>query len=175
VSTNVDASEEHNESHREMIRNAAAATLYEIAVLMSLRQKEDIDDYGAPISFLRGEQVCVRQGLSRVFLDTPRIPLDGRVYICGGEIILNNGDRIPAHFELDTSRSRPFIKDSVWCTPDHGKVWYRLDKREDVRELLEILSLTRADMFPIRWRPGRPLLHEDPGPYPVDWRITFTA
>ncbi len=105
----------------------------------------------------------------------PTIPLDGRVYICAGEITLKNGDRLPAHFELDTRKKRPFLKDSLWCTPDDGKVWYLLGDREDVRELLAALSLTRADVFPIRWRPGRPLHHDDPGPYPIDWIPTRAA
>ena len=135
---------------------------------MPLSQKE-LEDDGVPVAFLRGDSIEVRDGLSGSPLRAPVIPLDGRTYICAGEITLNNGQRLAAHFELDTSKKRPFIKDSLWCTPDAGKVWYLVYNRADLSDLLDMLSLTRANAFPLHWRPARPLQHRDPGPYPIDW------
>lgn len=55
------------------------------------------------------------------------IPLDGRAYTCGGEVIFANGRRLPAEIEIDTSHQRPF--QHAWYTPD-GEMWYQLHEPE---------------------------------------------
>jgi hypothetical protein len=72
-----------------------------------------------------------------------------------------------AHMEIDTSRTQLLVEDSVWCTPNRGEDWYRLDEPE----LLDVLGTTAKEAFPVCWATIRPLDHADPGPYPIDWGV----
>ncbi len=130
---------------------------------------EDLERDGVPISFLRPGEVEVWKDFGATFLRSTTIPLDGRIYICAGKIILRDGRSLRAEFRLYTDKRRPFNVKSLWCTPDDGKNWYSLDDSLDTRELLAAISAKRGDVFPIQWLPDRPLEHEDHGPYAADW------
>ena len=131
---------------------------------MGLSQKQ-LDEDGVPISFQKKGEVSVRNGpCSAGELSAKKIPLDGRVYICGGEIILKNGRRLRAHFEIQTHTFDFLDRESVWVTLD-ADMWYTLDERE----LHKLLGLKRKDIFPYRWLPDRPLKYHVPGPYPMEW------
>lgn len=124
-----------------------------------------IEQNGLPLGFLHRGMANYRDGLSAVWLGDEPVPLDGRVYHCGGEIILRDGRRLPAQIELDTALDRPFVESHTWCTTDDGETWYRLDESE----LIDALAVKREEVFPVRWDPGRRLEHGDPGPYDSDW------
>jgi hypothetical protein len=127
---------------------------------------EIIERYGYPRGFLAGTAVDYIEGSSAVVLQDGPIPLDGRVYKCGGEIILKNGRRLPAEIGLNTALAIPFVSETTWISPDDRKMWYQLDEPE----FLEVIQLSAADAFPVKWITGRPLRHADRGPYEVSWR-----
>lgn len=131
---------------------------------MGLSQKA-LNEEGVPIVFNRRREISVRVGpcTARPLLEK-KIPLDGRHYICGGELILNNGRRVRAHFEIHTHDFDFLERSSVWCTLD-GDMWYQIDDREFHR----LLGLRKSEIFPYRWRPGIPLDYYKRGPYPMKW------
>lgn len=106
----------------------------------------------------------VRLGISGKPLDSATIPLDGRRYICGGEIILRNSRRLRAHFEIVTRQFAILDRESVWCTLD-GDLWYKIDEPG----LLRALGVSRSEILPYQWLPDRPLDHHQRGPYPMKW------
>ena len=103
-----------------------------------------IEQNGLPLGFLHRGMATYRDGNSAVWLGDEPIPLDGRVYRCGGEIILRDGRVLPAQIELDTSLDCPFVGAHTWCTTDHGETWYRLDEPD----LLDALAMDREEAFP---------------------------
>ena len=87
---------------------------------------DDIERYGAPISFLGAGEVDVRVGpCSTSSLKSKKIPLDGRHYICSGNIILKNGMELQVNFEINTHTFDFLERDSV-------KI-YSFAKRKDAR------------------------------------------
>jgi hypothetical protein len=126
----------------------------------------DIERYGAPISFLNEGEVQVRVGpCSSSVLGSPKIPLDGRHYICAGTIILKNGMKLQANFEINTHTFDFLDCDSVKAYIDREKAWYYLKEQE----LYDLLGVTRDEVLPYTWLPDRPLDYHDPGPYPMKW------
>ena len=127
---------------------------------MPLSQKQ-LDQQGVPISFQPRGKVMVRVGpCSATSWQEAKIPLDGRRYICAGELILRNGRRVRAHFEVRTDIFDFLDRESVWCTLD-GDLWYQIDEPE----FAEALGLSRAEIVPYRWQPDRPLDYHEPAPY----------
>jgi hypothetical protein len=126
----------------------------------------DIEKYGAPISFLNMGEVEVRVGpYSAKFLDDLRIPLDGRHYICSGTIILKNGMKLRANFEIHTHTIDFLERESVKIYIDKEKAWYYVHEQE----LYDILGVSKEQVLPYRWLPDKPLDYHDPGPYPMQW------
>ena len=83
----------------------------------------DIERYGAPISFLNKGEVHVRVGpCSSSVLGSPKIPLDGRHYVCAGTIILKNGARLQANFEINTNTFDFLERDTVKIYIDKEKL-----------------------------------------------------
>lgn len=135
---------------------------------MPLRLKE-IEQYGVPISFERKGEVTVRTGpCSGSPLQTDKIPLDGRHYVCAGTIILKNGTRLQANFEINTHTYDFLERDSVKIYIDKEKAWYYM--KED--ELFEILGVSKEGALPYTWLPDKPLNHSEQGPYPMNWHET---
>jgi hypothetical protein len=132
---------------------------------MPLRLAE-IERDGAPISFLRSGQVQVRVGpCSASFLGSQKIPLDGRHYICAGTIILKNGIKLQANFEINTHTFDFLERDSVKIFIEKQRAWYYLYEQE----FYDLLGVTRDEALPYTWLPDRPLDYQDPGPYPMKW------
>jgi len=132
---------------------------------MPLRIK-DIEQYGAPISFEGKGKVTVRIGpCSGTNLKANKIPLDGRHYICAGTIILKNGMKLQANFEINTHTFDFLERDTVKIYIDSEKAWYFMN--ED--ELYKILGVSREDAFPYTWEPDKPLDYHIPGPYPMNF------
>jgi hypothetical protein len=126
----------------------------------------DIEKYGAPISFLNKGEVQVRVGpCSSSTLGNPKIPLDGRNYICAGTIILKNGMKLQANFEINTHTFDFLENDSVKVYIENERAWYYLDEHD----LYELLGVTRDEVFPYTWLPDRQLDYHKPGPYPMKW------
>lgn len=126
----------------------------------------DIERYGAPISFLNKGEVQVLVGpCSSSVLRSHKIPLDGRHYICAGIIILKNGMKLQANFEINTHTFDFLERDSVKTYIEKERAWYYLDEQE----LYDILGLTRDEALPYTWLPDRPLDYHNPGPYPIKW------
>jgi hypothetical protein len=126
----------------------------------------DIERYGAPISFLKKGEVMVRIGPCSA---TPwvemKIPMDGRHYICSGTIILKNGARLRANFEVNTHTFDFLERDSVKVYIDKEKAWYHMDEQE----LYDVLGLTKEEALPYTWLPDKKLDYHDQGPYPMKW------
>ncbi|MDO9399476.1 MAG: hypothetical protein Q7T79_02220 [bacterium] len=132
---------------------------------MPLRLKE-IEQYGVPISFEHKGEVTVRTGpCSGSPLQADKIPLDGRHYVCAGTIILKNGTRLQANFEINTHTFDFLERDSVKIYIDKEKAWYYM--KED--ELYEILGVSKEDALPYTWLPDKPLNYSEQGPYPMNW------
>lgn len=126
----------------------------------------DIERYGAPISFLNKGEVKVRIGpCSATYLGSSKIPMDGRHYICSGTIILKNGTKLLANFEINTHTFDFLERDSVKIYIDKEKAWYSIDEQE----LYDILGLTKDEALPYTWLPDRPLDYHNQGPYPMKW------
>jgi hypothetical protein len=131
---------------------------------MPLSQKQ-LDEDGVPISFEPKGEVRVRVGpCSAKSLNTPTIPLDGRRYICAGEILFKGGRRVRAHFEIQTHTFDFLDPESVHCTLG-GDLWYHISEPE----LATALAMSQSDMKPFEWIPDRPLADTEPGPYPMKW------
>ena len=126
----------------------------------------DIERHGAPISFLNKGDVQVRVGPSSVSsLRDKKIPIDGRHYICSGTIILKNGTRLLANFEINTHTFDFLERDSVKIYIDKEKAWYNTDEQE----LYDILGMKKDEALPYTWLPDRPLDYHNQGPYPMKW------
>jgi hypothetical protein len=126
----------------------------------------DIEQYGAPIHFLNKGEIQVRVGpCSASTLRDLKIPLDGRHYVCSGTIILKNGLRLQANFEINTHTFDFLERDTVKIYIDQKKAWYYLDEPE----LYDLLGLTKEQAIPFTWLPDRPLDYHNPGPYPMKW------
>src|SRR5687768_6810526 len=96
---------------------------------MILRRR-DIEADGYPKSFLSRGQVEVLVGpCSATSLQAEQIPLDGRRYVCAGEIILRNGRHLRANFSLATHTFDFLVRESVLCTLD-GDDWYSPEEPE---------------------------------------------
>ncbi len=132
---------------------------------MPLRLK-DVEDYGAPISFQKKGQIDVRVGpCSSTIWRGDKIPLDGRYYICAGTIILKNGTKLQANFEINTHTFDFLERDTVKIFIEKEQAWFYM--KED--ELYEILGFTKDEALPYTWLPDRPLDYHNQGPYPMKW------
>ncbi len=127
---------------------------------------EDIERNSAPISFLEKGKVDVRVGpCSATVWGGKKIPLDGRHYICAGIVILNNGVKLRANFEINTHTFDFLERDTVIIYIDEEKAWYFMNEEE----LYYKLGVTKDEVFPYKWLPDRPLDYHEPGPYPMKW------
>ena len=126
----------------------------------------DIERYGAPISFLDKGEIQVRVGpCSASFLHNKTIPLDGRHYICSGTIILKNGVRLQANFEISTHTFDFLERDTVKIYIDKEKAWYSFDEQE----LYDLIGVSKDEALPHTWLPDRPLDYHEEGPYLMKW------
>jgi hypothetical protein len=126
----------------------------------------DIEKYGAPISFLGKGEVQVRVGpCSATFLQDDKIPLDGRHYICAGTIILRDGTKLRANFEINTHTFDFLERETVSVFIDSEKAWYNLDEQE----LYAIIGVDSSLALPYLWLPDKPLDYYKDGPYPMKW------
>lgn len=122
---------------------------------------DDIDYYGLPMPFLKKGQLAVVTGPNTIqFIKSDKIPLDGRLYKCSGNIILNNGLSLHSNFNLTTDTF--LCLENIWVFIESEKAWYRLDEKE----LLNILNISYNDIHPFKWQPDVPLDYLEPGPYP---------
>ena len=127
---------------------------------------DDIERYGAPISFLGAGEVDIRVGpCSTSSLKSKKIPLDGRHYICSGNIILKNGMELQANFEINTHTFDFLERDSVKIYIEKERAWYYTDDEE----LYEILGVKKEDAIPYKWITDVPLDYHKKGPYPMKW------
>jgi hypothetical protein len=118
----------------------------------------------APISFSGTNSVMVWTGpCSATSWKGSKIPLDGRQYESGGEIILKNGQRLRASLLIKTTDFDFLIRAGTYVNVD--EVWYRWDESE----LLEKLGLSSQEAFPFFWITDRPLDYHVQGPYPMCW------
>jgi hypothetical protein len=132
---------------------------------MPLRLK-DIEQDGVPISFESTGEVTVRTGpCSGSPLQTDKIPLDGRHYVCAGTIILKNGTELQANFEINTHTFDFLERDTVRIYIEQEKAWYSMEEVE----LYEILGVSKEDAIPYTWLPDKPLNYYEQGPYPMNW------
>jgi hypothetical protein len=132
---------------------------------MPLRIK-DIEQYGAPISFEEKGKVTVRTGpCSGTHLQANKIPLDGRHYICAGTIILKNGAKLQANFEINTHTFDFLERDTVKIYIEIEKAWYFMNEPE----LYEIIGISKEDALPYTWLPDKPLDYHDQGPYSMNF------
>ena len=92
-----------------------------------------------------------------------RIPLDGRTYICAGEVTLRGGQKLPANFRVQTDLCFLLDQESVICRIETS--WYRMHEPE----LYNALGIPKDQALPYYWRPDRPLDCEKKGPYRMDW------
>jgi hypothetical protein len=132
---------------------------------MPLRLSE-IEESGAPISFLEKGQVSVRVGpcSAKSFKDK-KIPLDGRHYVCAGTVILKNGMELRANFEINTHTFDFLERDTVRIFLEAERAWYSVKEQE----LYDLLGTLKDQALPYRWVPDRPLDYHDSGPYPMNW------
>lgn len=132
---------------------------------MPLRLK-DIEQSDFPIRFEDRGEVTVRTGpCNGSKLQTDKIPLDGRHYICAGSIILKNGKSLRANFDINTHTFDFLERDTVQIYIEQEKAWYYMN--ED--ELFEILGVSKEDALPYTWLPDKPLDYSDHGPYPMNY------
>jgi hypothetical protein len=123
--------------------------------MITEKQLEDV-----PISFCARNQAWVMVGpCSKSLFSARKIPLDGRKYVLGGEIILQNGMRLSASFDIDTTVFDFLVKDSVWVHLEDA--WYRWDEPE----LLTQLKIAYEEAFPFTWIPDIPLAYSARPPY----------
>lgn len=95
--------------------------------------------------------------------DEELIPIDGGHYECSGQVILDDGTRLPARFEIHTDTLDLIAQDSIECQI-RGK-WYNIDDPE----LYDALGVEEEEALPFKWQPDRPLDHEKSGPYSLIW------
>ena len=130
---------------------------------MPLRLKF-IEESGVPISFQKPGQIDVRVGpCSAKSWNEEKIPLDGRIYICAGTVILKNGRRLQANFEINTHTFDFLNRDSVKIFIEKEQAWYYFNEPE----LFKILGVTEVEALPYTWMPDRPLAYSKQGPYPM--------
>ena len=127
---------------------------------------DDIEKYGAPITFLEKGKVQVRNGPNlATFLKEDIIPLDGRFYCCAGTIILRNGITLRANFEINTHTFDFLERDTVRVYIDKERAWYSLDEQG----LFEIFEIKKEDALPYKWLPDKPLNYYKQGPYAMNF------
>lgn len=127
---------------------------------------EDIERYDLRISFQEKGHVTVRTGpCSGSSLESREIPLDGRHYICAGTIILKNGMKLQANFEINTHTFDFLERDSVKIYIDQEKAWYYMHEPE----LFRLLNVTEEEALPYTWLPDIELDYHEKGPYPMKW------
>ena len=131
---------------------------------MALRL-DDIERYGVPISFLNKGEVDVRVGPCSASPWNQKIPLDGRHYVCAGQIIFKTGLTMRANFEINTHTFDFLERDSVRIYIEKERAWYQIDEPG----LFEILGISKADALPYHWLPDQPLDYHEKGPYPMKW------
>lgn len=121
-------------------------------------------DLGPHSSFSKQNEVTVWVGpFEAMGWKNSKIPLDGRKYQCGGEVIFKNGKILRASFRVDTTTFDFLEKESVYVNLNN--LWYRWDEPE----LLAILNIKKEDAFPFTWAPDRPLDYHVKGPYPMNF------
>src|SRR6185436_2999748 len=98
-------------------------------------------------------------------LTNNKIPLDGRHYICAGTIILRNGMKLQANFEINTHTFDFLERDTVIIYIANEQAWYYMN--EDA--LYDILGVTKEEALPYQWLPDIPLDFHNKGPYPMHW------
>jgi len=126
----------------------------------------DIEQYGVPISFLEKGQIQVRVGpCSATFFTDAKIHLDGRHYICSGQIILKNGLKLRANFEINTHTFDFLERDTVRVFIKKERAWFSMN--ED--ELYDIIGVAKTDALPYTWLSDRPLDYHHNGPYPMSF------
>jgi hypothetical protein len=123
---------------------------------------EDIKKYGAPIYFLKENEVRALCGpCTSEKLNKKKIPLDGRHYECAGLVHLNNGLTLRANFQINTHTFNFLEIDSVIVFIESKNAWYYL--KDD--ELCDVLKISKEDIFPFEWMPDIPLDYIKPAPY----------
>lgn len=98
-------------------------------------------------------------------MNAKKIPLDGRHYICAGTVILKDGTKLQANFEINTHTFDFLERDTVKVFIDNESAWYYID--ED--ELFDILKIKKEDALPYMWLTDIPLDYHNKGPYPMIW------
>lgn len=127
---------------------------------------EELEQQGIPISFLSKGTAMVRVGPgSAEHVLAAKIPLDGRHYICAGTIILKNGFRLQANFEINTHTFDFLEQNSVKVYLDKEQAWYFMNDPE----VFDMLGVLEKDALPYKWLPDIPLDQHDPGPYAMKW------
>ena len=97
---------------------------------------DDIERTGAPISFLKKGEAEVRTGpCSAQSFKEKRIVLDGRHYVCAGTVILKNGMKLRANFEINTHTFDFLERDSVQIYIEKERAWYYI-KEQALYDLL---------------------------------------
>lgn len=96
-------------------------------------------------------------------IEFTKIPLDGRKYECGGEVLLANGLDLQASFRIRKSDEPLLIEDSIYTKIDD--VWYKLGEPDFFIKT----ELENDDVFPVKWKPDIPLDHPMKGPYKMNW------
>ena len=128
---------------------------------MPLRLK-DIEENGAPISFQNKGTARVYVGPCSVIpLNSDKIPLDGRHYICAGTIIFKNGTKFQANFEINTHTFDFLEPDSVKIYIEKERTWYFTHEQE----FYDMIGVKKENALPFKWLPDIPLDYEDKGPY----------
>ena len=94
-----------------------------------------------------------------------KIPLDGRHYICAGIIILKNGIKLRANFEISTHTFDFLDRDSVTVYNENERTWYYMNEQQ----LYDVLGVTKEEVLPYRWLTDMPLDYHEKGPYPMKW------
>jgi hypothetical protein len=127
--------------------------------------QRQLDEQGVPMTFESPGGVTVRvEAHGSVALKESAIPLDGRRYVCAGEIIFADDRCVRANFELDTNARRILDRNSVWITLD-SNTWYMLGEPE----VPAVFGVPRALLDSWQWRPDVPLADCPPGPYSIGW------
>ena len=125
-------------------------------------KREDIDN--APIWFAKQNEVWVTVGPFGVSVwKENKIPLDGRQYKCGGQIIFKNGSRYRASFTINTTTFDFLDRESVYL--NLNEVWYSIHEPE----LLMQLQLKQEEIFPYEWIPDRELEYHVLAPYKMNF------
>ncbi|HEX6333519.1 MAG TPA: hypothetical protein VFZ78_04775 [Flavisolibacter sp.] len=127
---------------------------------------DDIERDGVPVHFLSPGEVMVRVGpCSATALSSKKIPLDGRHYVCSGTIILKNGKRLRANFEINTHTFDFLERDTVTIYASSERAWYYITDPE----LWQLLGITEEDTLDYKWIPDVPLEYHVSPPYPMKW------